>query len=885
MTIIALVAIMLFTLSPAWDRRAQASPSLTLLTALPITIASGGSQRINFRLTNDTSSAITYSITAASVPAGIMFSFPDTQSQLVPANSIKDFNIDFNAPSSSGNFRVTVQANGTALSLGVDVTVTGSTATPTTSTVGPLSITPVNQTITGTQGQQGISANVTVSNNTDSSRTVILSATELPKGVTVRFPIPQLVLQKGASFQFPLLINYSGDVPLGQNIGTGRIIATAKETPSQTGTAFLTFVVSGATATPQPACPGNNQREVGDPGDSKSGAKRLLVNETQTHGICVIGDQDWYVFGAVGGKVYTFDIVQMDFGIDLSLELFDANDQLVASNDDFYARTPVPGQATATPGASGDLRPRIQSWRSPANGDYYLRVRDNLNIGGNNKNYTIVVVGESYGPTPNTVYEICRDKFEEDGLPEQAKLIVANEIQPAHVLCPVGDADWVKFFGKAGKTYYLFTDTRPYKNVPEFNNQTEAGADTVIYLADRDGTSIIDFNDDIEGSLDSQIRFIPRVDGFYYLQVKNSGDIGNQFIRYDLTMQLCVPNQECGRAPQPIVAPTQQTGATSPPRTTPTVTTPTATFGLITPTLTPQTFGDGTPTITLTPLAGQSVGQQVSSGALMNGPGAQFADAAFEQTWRRNDAPVASGGVARGWLWGPAAVMARGEEYRQVVGGLRQVQYFDKGRMEINSPGGDRSSLYFVTSGLLVNELIGGKMQIGDVEFADRGAAQLPIAGDPDDTDGPTYASFAGAMAPVADRTGSQPRETLGRDGRVGIYTGPQRPETQLTRYVPQTGHAIPEVFWRFMQQRGRVLVNGRATNAALIDWTTTLGYPLSEPYWATVRLGGQSRTVLIQPYQRRVLTYTPDNAAGWQVEMGNVGRHYYQWRYGEMLP
>ena len=47
----------------------------------------------------------------------------------------------------------------------------------------------------------------------------------------------------------------------------------------------------------------------------------------------------------------------------------------------------------------------------------------------------------------------------------------------------------------------------------------------------------------------------------------------------------------------------------------------------------------------------------------------------------------------------------------------------------------------------------------------------------------------------------------------------------------------------------------------------------------------GVDHDVLVQPFQRRVLTYSPDNPSGWQVEMGNVGRHYYLWRYGEDLP
>ena len=49
------------------------------------------------------------------------------------------------------------------------------------------------------------------------------------------------------------------------------------------------------------------------------------------------------------------------------------------------------------------------------------------------------------------------------------------------------------------------------------------------------------------------------------------------------------------------------------------------------------------------------------------------------------------------------------------------------------------------------------------------------------------------------------------------------------------------------------------------------MGYPVTEPYWTTIRVGGASRQVLVQAFQRRVLTYSPTNPAGWQVEMGNV--------------
>ncbi|HUZ03363.1 MAG TPA: hypothetical protein VMU89_23715, partial [Thermomicrobiaceae bacterium] len=57
-------------------------------------------------------------------------------------------------------------------------------------------------------------------------------------------------------------------------------------------------------------------------------------------------------------------------------------------------------------------------------------------------------------------------------------------------------------------------------------------------------------------------------------------------------------------------------------------------------------------------------------------------------------------------------------------------------------------------------------------------------------------------------------------------------------------------------------------------------GYPLTEAYWTSVLVGGVSRQVLVQVFERRVLTYTPANPSGWQVEAGNVGQHYYTWRY-----
>jgi hypothetical protein len=230
------------------------------------------------------------------------------------------------------------------------------------------------------------------------------------------------------------------------------------------------------------------------------------------------------------------------------------------------------------------------------------------------------------------------------------------------------------------------------------------------------------------------------------------------------------------------------------------------------------------------------------------------------------------------------------EEYRQGVNGQREVQYFDKARMEINDPAAGRDALSYVTNGLLVVELISGRIQLGDAEFApERAPSTAPVAGDAGSPDALTYSS----LRPVAslnndnrapDRTGQGVTSVLGRDGRLSedpSLAGGER----LARYDQVLGHNIPDVFWQFMNAEGQVY-NGRFDSlqqGRILDWVTDLGYPITEPYWTVAQVGGQSRTVLVQAFQRRVLTYVAENPPGWQVEMGNVGRHYFDWRYGSL--
>src|SRR5919202_4995219 len=95
--------------------------------------------------------------------------------------------------------------------------------------------------------------------------------------------------------------------------------------------------------------------------------------------------------------------------------------------------------------------------------------------------------------------------------------------------------------------------------------------------------------------------------------------------------------------------------------------------------------------------------------ALSASPTLNFAAPQFEQTWSHADLPVLQGAVARSWLWGPQPGEVRAEPFAGSPGGVRMVQYFDKGRMEVNGAATDASSPWATTTGLLVVEMVSGR--------------------------------------------------------------------------------------------------------------------------------------------------------------------------------
>ncbi len=252
----------------------------------------------------------------------------------------------------------------------------------------------------------------------------------------------------------------------------------------------------------------------------------------------------------------------------------------------------------------------------------------------------------------------------------------------------------------------------------------------------------------------------------------------------------------------------------------------------------------------------------------------QRSDPSFEQVWRRADGPIQRAETTRSWLWGPLPFRTTAEQYAESPGGYRLVEYYDKARMEITRPGGDRRDRYYVTNGLLVKELVSGKLQVGDAQFVDREASAEAVAGDPGPGNpAPAYRVFEPYTSLNEDRragarVGGDVTATIDGTGRLGDDPSRARPTTRIAVYDQKLGHNVPDVLWKFLQSQPD-------------DWLFAFGYPISEPYWTVARVGGVDKWVMVQLFERRALTYTPDNPRGFEVEMGNVGQHYHQWRYG----
>ncbi len=257
------------------------------------------------------------------------------------------------------------------------------------------------------------------------------------------------------------------------------------------------------------------------------------------------------------------------------------------------------------------------------------------------------------------------------------------------------------------------------------------------------------------------------------------------------------------------------------------------------------------------------------------------AAAVFQQRWQQHDQLVASGQANRSWTWGPTALtqVVREQEYisETFEWHERQVQYFDKGRMEINNPDGDTASLWYVTSGRLPIDLMLARTSYRP--FQQWKDAYITAIGDPGHF--PRYLDlqplYESPGIPRPERLNQAATDMLEPDLSISRFEDSIHDAATILRQG-QNNHLVPQAFVDFMHQQGLILRNGNHVNTQIYDPLYIFGLPMTPAVWVRAQLGGVQRPVLFQIFERRVLSYTPSNPAAFQVEMGNVGAHYYDW-------
>ncbi len=259
---------------------------------------------------------------------------------------------------------------------------------------------------------------------------------------------------------------------------------------------------------------------------------------------------------------------------------------------------------------------------------------------------------------------------------------------------------------------------------------------------------------------------------------------------------------------------------------------------------------------------------------------------AFGRAWDRTDRPVRAEYVARPFVWGPAALTNVVQEpYVSEQGDLRQVQYFDKGRMEfttVRDP--EHFGSFSVASGAIVREMITGEIDLGGGATDSRGSAATSVAGDSEDTSGPLYSSFFNLLWSEPLPSGATITQTIARDGTTGDNPDLAKYNVTAAHLVDLPGlrHQIAAPFWDYMNSSGVIWENGDVVEGRLFeDPSQIIGLPLTEAYWARVLVDEVMRDVLIQPFERRILTFIPEWGPTWALSTANSGEHYLTWRYG----
>jgi hypothetical protein len=164
-------------------------------------------------------------------------------------------------------------------------------------------------------------------------------------------------------------------------------------------------------------------------------------------------------------------------------------------------------------------------------------------------------------------------------------------------------------------------------------------------------------------------------------------------------------------------------------------------------------------------------------------------------------------------------------------------QYFEKGRIEDHRGDVSNPTWQFMY-GRLTAELMEHSPQ-GAITGTSFTYGNLRVVASPINRHEPPL-NFRGGTTPMRD----------------GIFV-PYDPYLR-----PAPGSIVQPYFWRYIN-RADLFPGG---------WLHDIGLPMTDAFPARVRKYGADREIIMQAFERTVLTYDPKNPSGWQVERGNIG-------------
>ena len=164
-------------------------------------------------------------------------------------------------------------------------------------------------------------------------------------------------------------------------------------------------------------------------------------------------------------------------------------------------------------------------------------------------------------------------------------------------------------------------------------------------------------------------------------------------------------------------------------------------------------------------------------------------------------------------------------------------QYFEKGRIEdhrfdVTNPG------WAFMYGRLTAELF---------EHGQQGPVNSTVL---------TYADLA-RWHSIEYRHPAPPNFT---GGTLSMANGMFVPYDPLLRNAP--GYIVAPYFWTYINR----------TDLFPGGWLHDIGLPMTDAFTTEALKNGELHTIVMQAFERSVLTYDQDNPAGWQVERGNIG-------------